>query len=127
MNNNQTGLSEQNKTIITVLALIFIFPVGAILMFVWMKWPMWLKVLLLLPGIVWMLAFLGIVAGILLVAINPAAQMEKAEQVYLQETQASLERCLNACNQLDADDPFVAECITGCEDAHTPVELNSTN
>jgi len=44
--NTSTGMSYETKTIIVILTLLFITPVGLILMWIWMKWPTWLKVLI---------------------------------------------------------------------------------
>jgi len=45
-------LTNDTKTIIVVLLLIFVYPLGVIFMWVWMKsWPTWVKVLFTLPFI----------------------------------------------------------------------------
>lgn len=44
-------LSYDTQTLLTVLLLVTIYPVGLVLMFRWMKWPTWLKVLILSPVI----------------------------------------------------------------------------
>lgn len=43
---NSSGMSEDTKTIITVLLLLFAFPIGVVMTWVWMRWPTWVKVLL---------------------------------------------------------------------------------
>ncbi len=43
------GLSEDAKTLITVLLLLFAYPAGLIMMFIWMKWPTWVKLLIAFP------------------------------------------------------------------------------
>lgn len=40
------GTSDDTKTIVTVLLLIFFFPVGFIMMWVWTHWPTWVKLLI---------------------------------------------------------------------------------
>jgi len=47
-----TFLRYDVKTIITVFLLVMVYPVGLILMFVWMKWSKWIKFLLVLPAII---------------------------------------------------------------------------
>lgn len=43
-------MSTDTKTIIVVLLLIFVYPIGVIFMWIWMKWwPTWVKILLTLP------------------------------------------------------------------------------
>jgi hypothetical protein len=58
MNNLDSGISEDTKTIIVVLLLIFAYPVGLVFMFLWMKWQTWVKVLVLTPIFLSILAFL---------------------------------------------------------------------
>ncbi|MFZ2152871.1 MAG: hypothetical protein WAV41_02325 [Microgenomates group bacterium] len=77
-NNQNTGLSEDTKTIIVVLLLILVYPVGLILMFVWMKWPMWVKLLVALPTSLIFLAIVGIMVVGVLAGVNPRLQMDKA-------------------------------------------------
>ena len=86
-NTVQPGMSEDTKTILVVLGLVFFYPVGLILMFMWMKdWPRWVKVLLALPVIVMLFA---IVSAILLVAINPRDMQEKARQAAYESTMSA--------------------------------------
>ncbi len=44
-------LSYQTKTLITVFLLVMVYPVGLILMFVWMRWSKWVNFLIALPAI----------------------------------------------------------------------------
>lgn len=62
-------MSADTKTIIVVLLLIFIYPLGALFMWIWMKWwPMWVRILLTLPFILGILClFFGLtMAGIIM-------------------------------------------------------------
>lgn len=59
-------MSEDTKTLITVLLLLFAYPIGLVLMFIWTKWPKWLKIILTLP------IFLAIFAIIMAVFIAAA-------------------------------------------------------
>ena len=57
-------LSYDTKTIIVILFLLFVYPVGVIFMLAWMKtWPSWLKVLLTIP---FALGILAIIFGVIL-------------------------------------------------------------
>lgn len=78
------SLSYDTKTIIVVLTLILVYPVGLILMFLWMKWPKWVKIIISLPVLLFVLIFLGAFAIGLLSVINPRGAIEKAN-------------CMNAC------------------------------
>jgi len=46
-----TYLRYDVKTLITVFLLVMAYPVGLILMFVWMKWNKWVKFLVVLPAL----------------------------------------------------------------------------
>jgi hypothetical protein len=82
--NSQNAMSQDTKTIITVLCLVIAYPVGLILMFVWMKWPWWVKLLCLLifilPALI-ILSVLGVVLAAVLVSVNPSAQLAKAKEM----------------------------------------------
>jgi hypothetical protein len=61
MTNKQTQTtSEDTKTIATVLLLIFMFPVGIILMWFWTKWKIWVKLLITLPAIIFLISFFSV-------------------------------------------------------------------
>ena len=56
---NNSGFSDDTKTLLTVLALVFIFPAGVILMWVWTSWSKWIKILItLIPLVITFLVFL---------------------------------------------------------------------
>jgi len=72
----QGGTSEETKTIVTVLLIIFMYPVGAIVALFWPKWRWWVKLLVNIPMV---FVILTILAAIALVAVSPAEQMKKAQ------------------------------------------------
>jgi len=73
----KNGLSNDAKTIITVLLLIFAYPAGLILTFLWMKdWPKWLKVLVSLP--LFLLLF-TLIMGMILI-FSPGDQVKRVEE-----------------------------------------------
>lgn len=78
------GMSYDTKTIIVILLLVFVYPLGLVFMLMWMKWPTWVKVLIALPVGLIVLAFLGIIAVGMLAAVNPKAQIEKANQIRME-------------------------------------------
>ncbi|PJE63317.1 hypothetical protein COU88_00160 [Candidatus Roizmanbacteria bacterium CG10_big_fil_rev_8_21_14_0_10_39_6] len=89
----QDGVSYDTKTIITVLALIFVYPIGIVLMFVWMKWKMWVKLLIALPVT---LILFGVFAVALLSALNPRESFNKGKCVR-ECGSNSATVCINAC------------------------------
>jgi len=96
------GLSYDTKTLIVVLTLIFAYPVGLILMFMWMKWKTWLKLLIAFPVGLIILAFMGVFAVGLLAVVNPSAQIQKgkcvAECRTFNETSATKIDCVKKCS-----------------------------
>ncbi len=73
---NPQGMSNDTKTIITVILLIFAYPIGAILALFWVKWPLWVRIIVALPLV---LIIVGIVLVFVLAALNPSAQISKAK------------------------------------------------
>jgi type II secretory pathway pseudopilin PulG len=69
--------TNTTTTIITVLLLIFIWPLGVIVMWLATKWPIWLKLVLTILPLIF-LVVMGILAAAILVAINPSEQISKA-------------------------------------------------
>lgn len=72
----QSGESETAKTVITILLLFFVYPVGVIVMWFWTKWKLWLKILI--TSLLLLIGVLGILSAVVLIAINPSAQFAKA-------------------------------------------------
>jgi len=70
------GLSEDTKTILVVVTLLMAYPIGLILMFLWMKWPGWLKILIALPVA---LLVLAIALMIVVLMMYPRGQIERAK------------------------------------------------
>lgn len=83
-------ISYETKLTIVVLLLLFVYPLGLIFMWFWMKnWPLWLKLLISLPIVV---AALGILFGIFAISLilrhvatdkNFQYQMRQYQQYHL--------------------------------------------
>ena len=90
------GLSEDTKAIVVVLLLIFIYPIGLLLTWFWVKWSAWVKVLLTIP-----LIFIAIAVSSVISAANPGRQLDKVEcratcqRISEQDKQ---QRCFEACD-----------------------------
>ena len=50
------GASNDTRTLVTVLLLIFVYPIGVILAWFWSKWKAWIKILVTLPFVLVSLA-----------------------------------------------------------------------
>ncbi len=96
-----SGTSQQTRTIVTIVVLFFFSPVGIILMWFWSKWKLWVKILL--TFIFFIIPF--IVATILIVAIDPAAQVERVEcsQNCMERSQADSTFDYKACADVCAE------------------------
>jgi len=92
MSNNQE-VSANTKTIITVLFLIFLYPIGVVVMWFWTRWRAWVKILITLP--IFLFLFLIILISVL-AAINPAKQFSTANNT---QRQKDVNAVLNAVNQ----------------------------
>lgn len=101
MANQQSGVSNDTKTIVTVLLLTFVFPVGFILMWVWAPWRLWVKLLASFPFLV---LFIGLFSVITLAVINPGVQIKKANCAK-QCQSASNTVCMNQCLGLTLPSP----------------------
>jgi hypothetical protein len=68
MAQDNSQMSEDTKAIIVILLLLFVYPIGLILMWAWMKsWPTWLKIIISLPIIlipIFMIMFAGVLVSI---------------------------------------------------------------
>jgi len=54
----ENGMSQDTKTIIVVILLVLVYPIGVILMFAWMKkWSWWVKLLAMMPIILVIVVF----------------------------------------------------------------------
>jgi len=91
------GASQNTRNIVTILFLIFLYPVGIIIMWAWSKWKAtWLKVLLTLFTPLPLIVFV-IFIGAFLSAVNPAGQIQKAECAKECSVSADVDSCLSEC------------------------------
>ena len=104
--NTNQGFSHDTKTLIVFLTLIFVYPVGLVLMFMWMKWKTWIKILVAFPVVIFFLIF--IVS--FLATLNPGAQVKKANCTKLCNTQglvgADLTDCVQDCLSVDGSQSY---------------------
>lgn len=105
MENNTTPQSptNDNSTLVTVLLLIFAYPIGMIVMWFWPKWKVWVKLLVSLPFVIGIIA---IVASVMMVALNPEAQnafQTGAACGQQCQTATDQEACIQECLQENLD------------------------
>ena len=66
----EVGLSYDTKTIITILLLVTVYPVGLVMMFIWMDtWPTWVKVLVSIPAVLFGFVLLTVFMAALSITI----------------------------------------------------------
>ncbi|OGL52898.1 hypothetical protein A3K55_02155 [Candidatus Shapirobacteria bacterium RBG_13_44_7] len=99
----KSELSDDTKTIITVLMLVLAYPIGFILMVVWMKWPGWVKFLVGLPIILMVLAIMGIIGVIVLTIANPSARLKEASWIKI---------CSQSCAVAEDKETCWENCLT---------------
>lgn len=110
-------LSYEIKLILVLVLLFVLYPVGLILMFRWMKWPTWVKLLIALPILLAILGFLGAMILGFSGVINPSSQIEKAEEQRLESANKEL-ICTKQCAALDTNvDTCVQKCIQNLKTA----------
>jgi hypothetical protein len=100
----QGGTSEETKTIVTVLLLIFVYPVGAVVALFWPKWKWWVKLLVSIPLV---FVFLSVVAVIALIKINPREQIRKAEYISECTKQYTMKECSDKYMQMQLAKPSI--------------------
>lgn len=92
--NSRSNQTPDNHLIAVVLLLVFIYPLGLIFMWMWMKaWPKWLKWLLTLFFVLPIVLVIGL--SILLIEINPSQQLEKAYTAQRQNDTAAIVNSVN--------------------------------
>lgn len=102
----QTATSEETKTIVTVLLLIFAYPIGLIVAWIWPKWKWWVKLLISIPVV---FVILAVLLFITLIAINPAGRMQQAAKAQF------MNQCVTTYTQQQ------------CEEQYSQLQLNKLN
>lgn len=79
------------KTALTIVSLILFFPLGILFMILWMKWPSWVKVVIVVGYLV-MFGIVAVLSAMILISIDPAKQVkaardaQRAQEVQVLET-----------------------------------------
>lgn len=98
------GTSNDTKSIVTVLLLIFVYPIGVLVMWLWTKWRWWVKLLVSIPFI---FIVMGVMSAVALVALNPRAQIEKAEFITECTKTYTQQECAQKYIQMQLAEPSV--------------------
>lgn len=121
MATNQSQPVPKWKTILTVLMLLFFFPLGVLLMFLWMRWPLWVKILLSAGIAVLFLIMIPIMAAIVVVAINPLELTRRGRDAARLSDLATVQQAINVAVE-NATDPNAL-----CHEAQAPCEGKSNS
>ena len=90
-------LTTDTKTIVVVLLLIFVYPIGVIFMWVWMKWwPKWVKILVTIPFV---MAILGIIFTFMIAGTIMHNAMREQDQMNNMPYQRHMQRPMQQQNQ----------------------------
>lgn len=81
---NSMELSEDTKAIVTVLLLVTCFPVGIIVMWIWTRWPIWLKVLITVIPLMFFF-FVLVLISIPFVLLKWAGVLPSHQRMYQQK------------------------------------------
>lgn len=92
------------KTVVTVLCLLFFFPLGVLFMFLWMRWPLWVKILLSAGIAVLFLILIPIMAAIAVIAINPLELTRRSHDAVRLTDLATVQQAVNVAVE-NATDP----------------------
>lgn len=91
--------NDNTKLYLVIIFLVFIYPVGVILMWIWMKlWPKWLKFLLSINMILILTVILGFIIAFIIAVTNSGNKVNKSglTQQYIQQTVTPI---LNSSNK----------------------------
>lgn len=102
-NTKPKGMSNDTKTLVTVLLLVFAFPAGFVLMWVWTSWPKWVKFLISGIFAFFMIIWVLIFAAAIFVSVNPQVQLERAEDARMKNEEKYRESIQNG---LDIETDF---------------------
>jgi hypothetical protein len=88
------GLSYDTKLIIVLLLLLFVYPLGLVFMWAWMKnWPVWLKLLIMLPLLLGLL--IGIFFVIMIQTVVHEAQIERMQELQQMQKEKQMQQQKN--------------------------------
>lgn len=90
---NSLDKTEKKHTYISILLLVFIYPIGVLYMLFLTKWPKWLKAVLTIYMFI-------LLASIIIIAIDPIGQFEQAND---EKRQSDTMKILNAVEAYSAD------------------------
>lgn len=119
MATNQTQPVPKWKTILVILMLLFFFPLGVLLMFLWMKWPLWVKLVLSVGIMGLMLILIPILAAVIVIAINPLELTRRGRDVARLTDLAQVQQAINITAE-NSSDPKVL-----CHQTQAPCEGRS--
>jgi len=125
----QPGASNDTRTIVTVLCLLFLFPIGLILMWFWSEWKLWIKLLItILPVALILFAIISVFTIFNFVypriLFNKIPNLNDAEKVCMTKCYRNKdqEKCLLSC--------LPPETLTGTPNPSAPSsssQLNTSN
>lgn len=116
------------KTVVTVLCLLFFFPLGILFMFLWMRWPSWVKILLSAGIVLFIPAVIVILAAVVVLAINPVELTKNARDAQRLTDLANIQVMMNTAMETSSGTTWLCNDQPGsCNGVSTSVESNQSN
>lgn len=108
------------KTVVTVLALLFFFPLGILFMFLWMRWPLWVKILLSVGVVIMIIPIIAILAATVVLIINPLELTRRSRDAARLTDLSYIAEAINTAWVATPDDPKIL-----CSNTKIPCEGKS--
>lgn len=115
---SSTGTTPTINTIVTIFLLIFVYPLGLLLVWFWTKWPQWLKILL---SVLVVIPLLAILLAVTLIAINPSKQFSQANNTKRMSDISAISSAIAQFKQQNGANP------TGISDTPTEIAKNTAD
>lgn len=109
------GMSEDTKTIIVVLLLVFIFPVGLVLMWFWTKWPLWVKILISIPTLLVILSLAAITVLTVRTVSTPVELQKQARDAARLNDLANIQIAINNAKNANVNLPLCVGTTAPCQ------------
>lgn len=115
---NSASASDDTRTIVTILLLLFVYPVGLILMWFWSRWKVWVKLLVtvftLLPYILLLFMMIGAI-GIGLLAVTNSDRLIKTAECATECEGSKNSTCVSRCMNKTSDETIPSSYPEGAE------------
>ncbi|MBI4137477.1 hypothetical protein HY469_05450 [Candidatus Roizmanbacteria bacterium] len=114
------GMTEDTKSALVAVLLVWFYPIGVIFMFVWAKqWPTWAKVIILLPMIFGVL-ILGLMFTVFGALFSSAMNSEEGFM-------GNIIQCTQQCESVADQESCMTQCMDLPENMDYEVDIDSNS